>query len=137
VPDAQAEVPPAPEVPAEPLPEVPAEPLLTEVPPEPPLTEAPPEPVLPPEPPDPAEPPDENDPHERTKVPSETMTDTGMRERMVFMRHLQSCRSLVSDKWFCSAAISGAKLTRNREIEVSRTLLSANPYFLAQLSCER
>lgn len=106
VPDGQPEVPAAPpDVPAVPeVPEVPAAPL-TEVPPTP-LSEVPPEPltVVPPvpagvtpeplPPPAPLVPPDENDPHERTRAPSDTTTDTGTKERMVFMRHLQSGRSL-------------------------------------------
>jgi hypothetical protein len=70
-----------PEVPAVPLPEVPAEPL--EVPAAPPLPELIPAPPLPP--PAPLDVPDENDPHESTTAPRNTTTDTGTRERMVFI----------------------------------------------------
>jgi hypothetical protein len=92
VPVAQAgpPVPAAPEVPAVPLPEVPAVPLpevpavpSPEVPAAPPLPEL--IPALPLPPPVPLVVPDENDPHESTMAPRDTTTDTGTRERMVFI----------------------------------------------------
>ena len=97
VPVAHAEVPPAPVLaPDPPLPVEPALPVAPALPvvPAVPLAPLPAEPLPTEVPPEPLLPPDENDPHERTRAPSDTMMDTGTRERMVFMRHLQSCRSL-------------------------------------------